>query len=268
VLPGVYADRSVPDSVSLRLFAALLYGGRGAKASHSTAAALYGVDAAADSRIHLSVPVSRCVRPQSGMVIHRSRRLSGSQVTTHRRFPTTAPARTLIDLADITPRPLLDALVADATRTGLVTVDYLRRQLHSLQGRRCTPFLRRLLDDFDPAMESVLEREYAHVVAVAGLPAGSSQYEIWDGPLLVARVDFAYPDRKLAIEIDGYAYHSTLQQFERDRRRQRALGAQGWQVQRFVADDVRGHPGDVVAELARLLDARPSTTVCKQMGQL
>jgi len=256
LLPGVYCDSSVPDAPALMVLAALLYAGRGARASHATAGSLFAIDAQSCPDIHVTVPYPRDVAPQPGLVPHRSRRLSGAQVTTHKRIPTTSATRTIIDLADVLERPLLDAALADAIRQRLVSVDYLRRQLDELAGRACAPVLTALLDAFDPAMESVLEREYADLLTAAGLPAGQPQHEIWERPLLLARVDFAYVDRLLAVEIDGYTYHSALQQFEQDRRRERALSRRGWELVRFVTSDVRERPAEVVEDISERL-SRP-----------
>lgn len=49
-----------------------------------------------------------------------------------------------------------------------------------------------------------------------------------------ARLDFAYPAGRLALEVDGYAYHSPLSAFQRDRDRQNALAGIGWSVLRFT----------------------------------
>ena len=62
----------------------------------------------------------------------------------------------------------------------------------------------------------------------------------------VARVDFAYPDVKLAIELDGAAYHSSLNARHRDRTRENRIVALGWRVLRFTWNDVCEHPDDVL----------------------
>lgn len=254
VLPGTYCDGSMPDTVTLTVAAAVLYAGPGAVLSHTTAAAVHGIDVGAQSVIHLTVPYGRVVTDQHGIRVHRSRKLGGAAMTTRTRFPATSPVRTLIDLAGVMPRPALDAAVADAVRRGLVSAAYLRTQLDGFTGRHEARAVRQLLADFDPLLESVLEREYAALVTGAGLPLGTAQHEIWDGSVLIARVDFAYADRRLVVEIDGYAHHASLEQFAWDRRRQRALAARGWEVVRFVADDIRRRPAELVSELRTLLE--------------
>jgi len=50
------------------------------------------------------------------------------------------------------------------------------------------------------------------------------------------RVDFAWPDRQLAIEIDGHQWHSTRTQRAKDAKRENAIKVAGWQVLRFTTD--------------------------------
>jgi very-short-patch-repair endonuclease len=52
------------------------------------------------------------------------------------------------------------------------------------------------------------------------------------------RVDFAIPQIKVAIELDGYQWHSSKEQFTKDRERQRELEMQGWRFVRFSGQEV------------------------------
>lgn len=55
--------------------------------------------------------------------------------------------------------------------------------------------------------------------------------------------------KKIAIELDGYEYHSSKEQFTADRKRQRELERQGWRFIRFsgseIFHDVRACLADV-----------------------
>jgi very-short-patch-repair endonuclease len=52
------------------------------------------------------------------------------------------------------------------------------------------------------------------------------------------RVDFAFPDDKIAVELDGYEYHSNKEQFTNDRKRQREMELAGWRFIRFSGSEV------------------------------
>jgi very-short-patch-repair endonuclease len=51
-------------------------------------------------------------------------------------------------------------------------------------------------------------------------------------------VDFAIPKLKLAIECDGAAYHSTVAQVRRDKKRQAEIEEQGWTFLRFSGSQI------------------------------
>ena len=63
-------------------------------------------------------------------------------------------------------------------------------------------------------------------------------YDLWSGGELVGVLDVALPHRRLAIEVDGWAYHHTPDRFQRDRTRQNRLVGLGWTVLRFTWSDL------------------------------
>lgn len=65
------------------------------------------------------------------------------------------------------------------------------------------------------------------------------------------RVDFAIPRRKIAIEVDGYKWHSGKEVFVRDRDRERELEEAGWRVVRFAGKRACEEPDRCVHEAAR-----------------
>jgi very-short-patch-repair endonuclease len=62
-------------------------------------------------------------------------------------------------------------------------------------------------------------------------------------------LDLAFPAERIAIEVDGWAWHSDVERFRHDRRRQNALVLAGWIVLRFTWHDLTGRPEAVVAEI-------------------
>jgi hypothetical protein len=245
----------VPLTTATRLHAALLYAGRGAHLSGVTAARAHGIDARFPGRgIHIVVPQDRRVIAQPGLHIRRGVSLAGAQVLERGDgLRLTSAVRTVIDLGDVLARPELDVAVSDALRQGFVTVDYIRNQLPEVSRRRNVVRFRRMLDELDPTLESVLEAEFLALVSRTALPLPTSQYEVWDGPLLIARVDFAYAERRLAIEVDGYEFHSRYDRFQSDRARRRKLTELSWEVVEFTAEDIRRRPDAVIDVVRKLL---------------
>ncbi len=64
-------------------------------------------------------------------------------------------------------------------------------------------------------------------------------------------VDVAFPDRMLAVEIDGMAFHRDAETFQRDRRRRNDLIALGWTVLNYTWADLTERPGGYVVERVR-----------------
>jgi very-short-patch-repair endonuclease len=58
------------------------------------------------------------------------------------------------------------------------------------------------------------------------------------------RLDFAWPLRKLAVEYDGFDWHSDPASFTRDRQKRAALQEMGWTMLSIVSDDVRRRSAD------------------------
>jgi very-short-patch-repair endonuclease len=65
------------------------------------------------------------------------------------------------------------------------------------------------------------------------LPLPVSQYAI-NG----YRLDLAWPDQKVAVEVDGHDYHKTKEQRSYDAKRDRELMKMGWTTLRFTGSDV------------------------------
>lgn len=86
--------------------------------------------------------------------------------------------------------------------------------------------------------------------AKQGLPS----LPLWDKHLIMTdfgtrRPDFAWPDLKLAVEVNGQAYHTRHADFNRDHRRRRALQRAGWVLIEFTAQEVLSSPDGCVTEL-------------------
>jgi very-short-patch-repair endonuclease len=78
-----------------------------------------------------------------------------------------------------------------------------------------------------------------------------AQYEVRDAGGFVARVDFAWPGARVAVEYDGW-WHGQAQNVPKDRRRLNRLTAAGWTVIFATADDV-DDPVQLVARIGAAL---------------
>lgn len=62
-------------------------------------------------------------------------------------------------------------------------------------------------------------------------------------------IDLALPEYKLAIELDGYKYHSSAKQRGHDKRRDAYMVRQGWTVMRFTYKDIKNRMPSVLQRI-------------------
>ncbi|MGN8025507.1 endonuclease domain-containing protein [Microbacterium sp. 22242] len=105
-------------------------------------------------------------------------------------------------------------------------------------------------------VESPKETESRLLLVGAGLPEPVVQHEVRDGRRLVARVDLAYPQWKIAIEYEGDGHRTDVMQWRRDIRRQRDLEDRGWLVIRITQLDLTEGLGALVARIRRAIALR------------
>jgi hypothetical protein len=87
-----------------------------------------------------------------------------------------------------------------------------------------------------------------HVLAIPGIPRCEQQYRLVL-PVRPVRLDAAWPEVTLAVELDGAAFHGSQEARERDLRRDAALAALGWVVLRFSYRRLRREPEACRAEI-------------------
>jgi very-short-patch-repair endonuclease len=63
------------------------------------------------------------------------------------------------------------------------------------------------------------------------------------------KVDVGFPKPKVAIEVDGWAFRSSQEDFQVDRERQNYISLLGWKVLRFTWLDLTEYPQRVLAEI-------------------
>jgi hypothetical protein len=211
VYPGVYATFTGTLSREARLWAVLLRLGDGAMLSHQTAAEVQGlVDKPVGSDIHVTVPSRR--RPAQhkaipGVVVHRSDQ-GKPQFAASWKLPRTRVADTVLDLVEAAPT--FDAgylWLARAVSRRLVTVSMVRAALNERPRFRWRAWLADTLEDARDGAHSALELRYVKNVEQAhGLPQAQRQARREIGGRAHYK-DNWYADYRVAVEIDGPAYH-------------------------------------------------------------
>jgi hypothetical protein len=251
--PGVMLPSAVALTPLLKEAAALAYYGPKARLSHASAAVHQGLEVVADRRVFVTLPITCPFRARPGVVVMRTRH--PLMTRTPLGLPLTPVPRTIVDLARDLDRASLLKVVSDAVRRERTSLERVLAMAEGLGGKAGLALLRQVCDEVDPEVESQLEDEAVPLLRRAGLGHAVRQLEVFDAEgRFVGRLDFAVEGLQLAIEIDGWAYHSSSEARSRDSRRDRRLVALGWTVLRFTAEDVRRRPEAMVAELSAQVD--------------
>jgi hypothetical protein len=211
-----------------------------------TAAAAYGFDTERTTELHVLNPTGGQLRSGHGLVVHRRQ---SAPLTSVGGRPATAPAWTAIEVARGLRRPRALATLDAALRSGTCSRESLEQAVKQQAGRRAIVTLRKLLAVASPKAESPMESEARLVMIDGGLPQPFLQYEVVDLQGRIWRLDFAWPELRVAAEYDGVDWHSGPDAFLRDRRRSSALQELGWLVVSVIAEDVRYRPGQLVRRL-------------------
>lgn len=245
---GVYS-RGAPDDWT-RLRGLDLSAGAVVPICLGTAAALYGFDTENPKDLHVLNPPHHQLRNADGLVVHRR---DGAPMAEVRGRPATTAAWTAIEVARSLRRPRSLATLDAALRSGTCDRLELARALTKQAGRRGVVVVRELLPLADPRAESPMESEARLVIIDGGLPAPVLQYELIDGRGQLRRLDFAWPDYRVAAEYDGMDWHSGADAMLADRNRTSALMDIRWTVVPIVFEDVRRRPDDLVSRIAMQL---------------
>jgi very-short-patch-repair endonuclease len=257
--PGVFALAGAPQSWERTVLAACLSAGAEAVASHRTAARIWGLTDTSEEIVELTVPRRRLPRTH-GVTIHRSTDLAAEHTTVRKRIPVTNPLRTMVDLAAVLPpdelEDALDAGLAYPSLFSVTAVAAMRARL-ARQGRTGTGVLRKVLEERalgDAVSDSELEKRMAKLLRRAGLPAAVFHCVVrTPGGVFLAEVDFAYPEIRLAIEVDGFGVHGTPRAMAKDFVRQNGLVPYGWRVLRFTWRQVVRQPEMVARTIGEAL---------------
>jgi hypothetical protein len=250
--PGVYAVGHAALTTRGRLLAALLAAGPGAALSHRSAAAAWELlrdDASPPVELTSSRGAGRRSRR---LPVHRGR-LGPADVIRLRGIPVTTVERTLLDLAEVVPRHVLDRAVDRTVQLRRYDAAALDDLMRRSPGRRGLAPLRAAIAELRPgagATRSWLERRMLVLVAEHGLP--DPEVNVW---LAGREVDLLWRSQRLVVELDGRAFHTGPAAFERDRRRDVELRALGYAVLRFTWRQVEREPGWVARHVAAALRA-------------
>lgn len=265
VAPGVVA---LPDRAARwadRARAATLYAD--APLSHLSALTAAGLARPTAGPLHVTVGFERCLRDAPDVRVHRS----GRRLATIRceGLEVVEPARSLVDAwswawspvrNERAPaeQPVVRQAVIEAVRTRVVRAAAVRRAGEQLGRHAGRAQLSVLLHLVEHGCQSELEVfGVQHVLpGPPVVPAYVQQHRVVLPDGRAAELDAAWPEARVAVELDGAAFHGSREARERDLRRDSALAALGWVVLRFSYERLVSDPDGCRREIEAVVRHR------------
>lgn len=244
---GVYFADDRPFTPAARIRAVVWSYGPHAAASGLAAAWWHGLVSVAPEIVEVTVPRSSHGRAHSESRIRR-RDLAPADLVERRHLRVTALPLTVLEAAVVRGG---GASLMDAALQRRVTLAELERAHTRNLPRRGCRAARRLLDAASSGARSEAERLLIRILRDAHIEGWQANYSIAG-----YQVDVAFPAAKIAIEVDGWAFHSDQAAFQNDRTRQNHIALLGWQVLRFTWLDLVDHPDRVTKQIRHALSAR------------
>jgi very-short-patch-repair endonuclease len=205
-----------------------------------------------DDPVEVVVPPGVRWTPGPGVFV-RTAPLDGDDVVRRRAWRMTGRVRTALDVIRRGSADDAVVLLDQLVHMGVVRLEDVRTAAGRLPRGRGSRQAREVAGLADGLAQSPQETRLRLVLLQSGLPAPVAQFRVFDAEGPFARLDFAYPDLKIALEYDGL-WHGDRRAFLDDRRRLNRLNAAGWVVIHVTLEDLR-RPERLVARI-RVLRAR------------
>jgi very-short-patch-repair endonuclease len=219
--------------------------------SHQSAALVWGIKVPGTDGGPVHMLVAGDWSSRNPLVrVHRSSLLRPGDLSIRYGLPVTTVARTTLDLAGSLDEPALAIALEDVLTRKLLRETELVALLDRSPGRRGTRILRALLArESEPAMtRSEGERRMLELIREAGLPTPRANVAMFG-----YEADFYWPEQRLVVELDGFAYHSRHLAFERDHRKDQTFRAAALQPLRITGSQLKHQPTAVAVLIAREL---------------
>lgn len=208
-------------------------------------AALGGIAACWWLRLHPREPAEHLVLTRrrgrharsSATALVRHRDLADEDVTVEDDLRVTRPALSVLDAAVDLGIGVLDSVLLSED----VTLADLRAAHGRYPKRAGSGAVSKYLDQLEDGTRSEAERLTAGLFRREGIDGWTANL-----PVCGYLLDFAFTQARLAVEIDGFAFHRDADTFQRDRTKRNALIADGWTVLNFTWADLTERPQQVV----------------------
>ncbi|TFE28352.1 hypothetical protein E0F15_15175 [Frankia sp. B2] len=200
---GVLITTATPVTRMQELWGALQAVGPDAVLAGACAAGLAGLDGYGTGPVTVLLPTERRIAAPPGVLLRHSARLDITEIDPLRLPRRTAPARSVIDMAEwAATRADAQGLLVDAVRQRFVTVASLRIALARRGPISRRTLITETLDDLGRDAPRLTEIMYRRIEAQWGLPVGTPSV---NGPAdePMARLDVWYEPWRVRVEIQA-----------------------------------------------------------------
>jgi len=236
-------------------WAAVLNGGAGAVLTGPLAMRLWKLEVSRIDPIVI-VPKARHVPVTVGRTLRSP--IAPEHVTHLAGLPIASPERAIIDTLMRLKYHQAVKILDRSLQLKYLTAARLRFWTFQMQRRTGVVQLRFLAERASEDAHSEAEHKAVRLFRRHGLTRFRVNYALLDvRGEVIAVIDIAFREQLVAVEIDGQAFHSDTESFQRDRARQNDLVRRGWRVLRFTWEDIVKRPDSVVAQVRNAL-GRPA----------
>jgi hypothetical protein len=177
-------------------------------------------------------------------------------VTVRDGIPVTSVARTLLDLSAVVAAADLDVAIDRAERLGSFDLRAIQDVLDRGKGKKGARAVRRAIAAYEPSTQkSMLERRFKRLLEPEPDIPRPSFNALVDGESGTHEVDAYWEPERLAVQVDGFNFHRTRRDRERDAASDADLELAGLRVMRFTWDDVTVHGERTLRRLRLALGA-------------
>ncbi|MEP7113669.1 MAG: type IV toxin-antitoxin system AbiEi family antitoxin domain-containing protein [Ilumatobacteraceae bacterium] len=257
-LPGVFRSAQWPFGREQKM-GAVCARNPAAMIAFTTAGQEWWLRRMGDPMIHALVTHGRSPEME-GVIVHRCRRIDPIDIVQRPDgIRLTSPPRTIFDSADMigeeATASVLEQLLNENRLTFGTISDTVQRLYHpNRPGSKTMLAVIRSRPVWRAALQSDLEVRVLEEMARQQLPVPATQFRMrLPGRDRDIAIDFAWPNVKLAVEVDHPAWHDGALDSHADKGRDRKLTTIGWTPTRITDVDVNGGLSEAVADIGLIL---------------
>lgn len=255
---SVYRLRGAPITWHQMMIAAVL--AKNGVAHGQAAGRLWELSGCESASVEVLVLRTQSHRMSVG-VLHSTE--TTTQLTSVRdRIPVTGIERTIIELSETMLQRRVGEALDDAVQRGLTTVARVEDVLDEMGsvGRKKTSIMKTVLE---MRSDDVIERtRWLHRRVVRVLKAAGYDDFVVEHPITASgrdrSLDIAWPQYRLAIEVDGYSFHRSRTSFDEDKVRQNEITIAGWTILPVTSEMADEFILDCVRQAIRLATHSPA----------